>query len=87
MNAQREFLWRLAIEVQKLEDCAAAKRPGSRQQVLALQLRNLYETLDKLPASHDLFRNCRYDSAASLLDSARSHLTLVSSDTDLTKSA
>ena len=86
MNAQREFLWRLAIEVQKLEDAALAEAPGSRQEVLALQLRDLFGHLEKLPASHALFRKCRCDSVASLLDTARTHRTLVSV-ADLSKGA
>lgn len=59
MTAQTEFLWRLAIEVQKLDDTAAATPPGSRERVLAEQMRELYGQIEQLPAGHSLFRRCR----------------------------
>ncbi|TVS12014.1 MAG: hypothetical protein EA419_06355 [Wenzhouxiangella sp.] len=59
MTAQTEFLWRLAIEVQKAEDLAAASPEDGRKRVIAEYMRELYMQIEQLPAQHDLFRRCR----------------------------
>ncbi len=56
MSLQTEFLWRLATEVQKLEDRARTHPPGQQERLLATQLRELYAHAEQLPGSHALFR-------------------------------
>jgi len=59
MTAQTEYLWRLAIEVQKAEDLAAGSAEDSRERLIAEHMRELYLQIEQLPAQHDLFRHCR----------------------------
>lgn len=86
MSLQTEFLWRLATEVQELEDRALVNPPGRQERFFATQLRELYAHAEQLPASHALFRGARNarENPAGPMTSAR--LRLVTSADAPTKS-
>jgi hypothetical protein len=80
MTAQTEFLWRLATEVQQLEDRARDKPPGQSERLLAEYLRELYNQIEQLPASHALFRHRGGAPRKTMNPSSDAALKLVASD-------